>query len=202
MIRRFDHIGGRLSGRVRAFSGDATGAAVVEFALFMPVLILILLAGFEIAQALSVDRKVTDTTAELASIISEQPSPLTSSAVQSFMTDTSEIMKPFSNTNLSITMSEVTTSSTCTAGNCPTTYNWVQSQSSGNPGANGTVISGSTPFTGLPTSLQVPSTSYILVQTTYTYNPTVGTHYVGSIPLAAQLYISPRRATTILCTDC
>lgn len=187
--------------RLRAYGSDARGAAVVEFALVMPVLILILLAGFEIAQALSIDRKLVDTTAELASLVSQQ-STLTTGQAQALMTDTSQIMAPYTTANLSITISEVTTSSSCNSTSCPTTYNWVQSQSGGVAGANGTVTSGTTPFTQLPKSLWVASTSYLLVQTSYTYRPTVGSHYVSTIPISSQLYISPRQVSTISCGSC
>ena len=59
------------AGTARSFLRARGGATAVEFALLLPFLLLLYLGGFELTQALSTYRKLTDTTAELASIVSQ-----------------------------------------------------------------------------------------------------------------------------------
>ena len=44
------------------------------------------------------------------------------------------------------------------------------------------------------------NTSYVLVQTTYVYTPTIGAAYVPVIPMHNSIYMLPRRSTTIAYT--
>ena len=58
----------------RAFCRDARGVAALEFALVVPMVIVVYAGGFEIAQAATVNRKLTDTTVQLANVTSQYTS--------------------------------------------------------------------------------------------------------------------------------
>jgi hypothetical protein len=64
-----------------------------------------------------------------------------------------------------------------------------------------TALACGTPVT-LPAGLGSPSTSYILVTTTYLYVPLVGAGFIGPIPMTDQIYMLPRASSSIPCTDC
>jgi len=74
---------------------DTRGAAAVEFGLIGPVLILLYAVGFEVCQAATVNRKLTDTTVELANLTS-QYTTVTKSDLSTIMNASSETMTPFS----------------------------------------------------------------------------------------------------------
>jgi Flp pilus assembly protein TadG len=163
------------------------GATAVEFALLLPFLILLYLGGYELTQALSTYRKLTDTTTEIGSIVSQYPT-LSAANLNSIFGATSQIMSPYSASKLAIVVSEVTTDSSNHA-----TVTWSQGYNGGLPLTAGTAVS-------LPSGLAMPSTSYVLVQTAYQYSPTIGAAYVPTIALSDSIYMLPRQSSSIAFT--
>jgi Flp pilus assembly protein TadG len=174
----------RFSGCLIAFARARSGVAAVEFAILVPVLLLLYLGGFEITQALSTYRKLTDTTTELASIVS-QYAAMSSSDVTSVFTASSQIMAPNSTSSLTIVLSEVTTDA-----NSNPTVTWSQAYNGATALAVGSSVA-------MPTGLAMANTSYVLVQTAYLYTPVIGAAYVKPISLHNQIYMLPRRSTSI-----
>ncbi|MFI4980041.1 MAG: hypothetical protein ACHQIO_06800, partial [Nevskiales bacterium] len=54
----------------------------------------------------------------------------------------------------------------------------------------------------LPAGFASPNSYYILVQTTYSYAPTIGSAFVHTIPMTDQIFMVPRQSTQIPCTTC
>ena len=98
----------RLGGCFIAFARARSGLAAVEFALLVPVLLLLYLGGYELTQALSAYRKLTDTTTEIASIVS-QNAVVSSANLTSIFNASTQIMSPHSAASLTIVLSEVST---------------------------------------------------------------------------------------------
>jgi len=171
---------------------DARGVAAVEFAMTVPLLILVYAGGFEIAQAATVFRKVTDTTVQLANVTS-QYTTLATPDINNIFAASSQIMDPYSTAPLTIVLSEVLTDSTGS-----TTAKVVWSQGYPNPTTKLPVGSSVTMPTGLPS----PNSNYILVQTTYLYTPTVGAAFISNIPITNQIFMIPRESPSIPCTTC
>jgi Flp pilus assembly protein TadG len=171
----------RLGERLR---NDARGVAAVEFAITVPVLLLVYLGGFELSQAMATYRKVSDTTVELANVAA-QYTTIGSTDATSIFSATSQIMSPFSTQNLSTVLTVVQTDSNSVA-----TVYWSKT-STGAPGLpTGQVVT-------LPTGMASQSSCYVLVQATYQYNPTIGSAFVGSIPMSDQIYMQPRSSPCI-----
>ncbi len=169
---------------------ESRGAATVEFALILPLLALIWLGGFEAAKAVSTYRKVTDATAELANVAA-QYTAITKAETMSVMAAATQIMSPYSTTSLTVVLSQIQTDDT---GAC--TVSWSEGYQGGAPLTPGAQWP-------LPASLKIPDTAYILVQTAYPYQTSVGSNYLGpSIPMRGQLYMSPRQIASITCSDC
>ncbi len=169
---------------LRRFAGNRRGAAAVEFALTVPVLILACLGGYEAFQAASAYRKVSATTVELANVVS-QYTTMSAADVSTVMSASSQIMAPFPTSNLSIVLTEITTNASSQA-----TVTWSQAYNGGaalTPGASYT----------LPSSLRTASTSYMLVQTSYAWTPLVTGGPFGAINLSDQLYGLPRQSSSI-----
>lgn len=171
----------RLISRWRA---DKRGVAAIEFAFTVPVLLVVYLAGFEISQAMATYRKVSDATVELANVAA-QYTTMGCPDVISVMNASSQIMSPYPTQNLTITLSEVATDAN---NNAVVVWSRTLNCAAG--------LAAASPIT-LPTGLGSPSTSYILVQTTYLYNPIVGAAFIGSIPMTDQIYMLPRASPSI-----
>ena len=163
---------------------------MTEFAIILPILVLIWLGGFEASNAVTTYRKLTDTTSELANIASRGVTT-NKAELQTIMGATAQIMTPYPTSNLEIVVSEIQTDVNSVA-----TVTWSQSYN------NATAHQKGASWT-LPAALSGPSLSYILVESTYSYQATLGAPYIGtSIPMASQLYIPPRQVPSLPCADC
>ena len=179
----------RLRMRLGAFHRDTRGAAIVEFALVMPMLLTLYLGGFAISQATSTWRKLSDTTAQLANVAA-QYTTMQSTDAQGVMTAAAQIMSPYSTSNLSEVLSVVGVSTSGVA-----TVTWSQAYNGGSAIAKGTVVT-------LPANMLQPGMSVVWVQTSYAYTPVVGTNYVPPITMNDQIYSAPRSSASIPCSSC
>ena len=179
----------RLWRRARA---DDRGVAAVEFALLLPVLVLLYAVGFELCQAATVKRKLTDTTVQLANLTS-QYTTVSKSDIATIMNASSETMTPFPNTSLAIVVSEVNIDS---KGKASVTWS--------EPYLNGSPFQGTPLKTApvAPPSFQTPNSSYLVVQSAYAYTPVIAGGLVGPMTLNDQSFMLPRDAGSIPCSDC
>jgi Flp pilus assembly protein TadG len=164
----------------------------VEFGLILPVLLLLYAVGFELCQAATVKRKLTDTTAQLANLTS-QYTKVSKSDISTIMNASSETMTPFPNSALSMVLSEVSIDG---SGNASIT--WSEAY------LNGVAFQG-TPLKTAPTappSFQTPNSSYIVVQSTYAYTPVIAGGFLAPMTLADQSFMLPRDTGSIPCSDC
>jgi len=174
----------------RRLRGDAKGVAAVEFALVVPLVIVVYAAGFEVTQAATVYRKLTDTTVQLANVTSQYTS-VAKADIDNIMGASAQIMAPYSTTPLAAVLSEVQTDSHGAA-----TVVWSEPYPVGGPSlAVGSAVA-------MPANFASPNAYYILVQTTYGYTPTVGAAFVNTIPMTNQIFMVPRQSTSIPCKDC
>jgi Flp pilus assembly protein TadG len=179
----------RTTRRRLGWRADERGVAAVEFAFTVPVLLIVYLAGFELSQAMATYRKLSDTTVELANV-SAQYTTMGALDVTSVFNASAQIMAPYQTSNLTIVLSEVTTDASSNA-----TVTWSCPY-------NGAVALPTGQAVTMPTGMAQPSTSYILVQTTYQYNPTVGANLIGPIPMVDQIYMIPRSSPNIPNAGC
>jgi Flp pilus assembly protein TadG len=174
----------------RRLAGDVKGVAALEFALVVPIVIIVYAAGFEIAQASTVFRKLTDTTVQLANVTSQYTS-VTKSDASNIMSASAQIMAPYPTTPLKIVLTEVQTDT-----NNKATVVWSQ------PYGTGAVALVAGAAVTMPANFSSAKSYYILVQTTYGYDPTIGKMFVNSIPMTDQIYMVPRQSANIPCKDC
>jgi Flp pilus assembly protein TadG len=167
----------------RGFGVDRRGVAAIEFALVVPMVIVVYVTGFEIAQAATVYRKLTDTTVQLANVAA-QYTGMSSGDVSTVMSASAQIMAPYSTTNLAIVLSEVTTNASG-AGS----VTWSKTY-------QGTALATGAAVT-MPTGFQAANTNYIMVQTTYSYSPTFGTSLIGPIAMSNKIFMLPRSSSSI-----
>jgi Flp pilus assembly protein TadG len=135
-------------------------------------------------EAATVYRKLTDTTVQIANVTA-QYTTMGSPDVANVLGASSQIMTPYSASNLSIVLSEVTTDN---AGKGSVT--WSQAYQGGTALAAGASVT-------MPGGFKTANTSYILVQTTYAYQPVIGGAFVKPISMTNQMFMLPRSSSSI-----
>jgi Flp pilus assembly protein TadG len=176
----------------RRLIADTRGASAVEFGLIVPVLVVLYAVGFEVCEAATVNRKLTDTTTQLANVTS-QYTKVAKSDIASIMNASSETMTPYTNGDLALVVSEISMDA-----NGKPSVTWSEAYLNGVPFKGNPLT---TPPKA-PPSFQLPNSSYIVVQSTYAYTPVVAGNFMAPMTLADQSFMLPRDAGSIPCSDC
>jgi Flp pilus assembly protein TadG len=170
--------------RLRGFAAARRGAAAVEFAIILPVMLVLFFGTVELSNGVAVDRKVTLTARTLSDLVSQATGVATSDLNNVFAASTA-IMMPYSPTPMQAVISEIKVDNTGTA-----TVAWSVASNATPRAVNSTVT--------LPTGLAVANTYLILGEATYTYTPVVGYIMKSALVLGDQFYTRPRQSNCVL----
>jgi Flp pilus assembly pilin Flp len=91
---------------LRRFARDRSGVSAVEFALILPVLLLIYIGSVETSAALSADRKVDRAAGTLGDLVA-QDDELTVSEMENILDASAAIIEPHSTDNLTIVVAAI-----------------------------------------------------------------------------------------------
>ena len=95
----------RLARRARR---DTSGVAALEFALLLPVMLLMYFASAEVTKGVLASRKVTVATRALSDLLGQQASSVNDTVLANIFASASPVMSPFPTTNLlSMTLSSI-----------------------------------------------------------------------------------------------
>ena len=168
---------------LRQIAQSTRAVAAVEFALALPVLLLMYLGGAQLSDAIGCDRKVTITARAVADLIS-QNAILSRSQVNAVLNASQQIMAPYPSSNALVRVSEVTTDS-----NGNTTVTWSEA------------ISGSARIAGssftVPAGIKSRNSSLIYSEVIYAYKPWITFAFMRPMTLTQTIYMVPRLANTV-----
>ena len=179
-------IGIRICRLYRWIVAPTRGVAAIEFAMIMPVLVILFLATFDGGRALAVYMKVRAATYSLAAI-TNQYQTIASSDITSIVGATSTILAPYSQTPAVLTISQIAISK-----NGKATVAWSYSQ-------GGTALVQGSSVT-VPSALITDSSYLIFAQVSYTFSPLFGLFTAGTIKLNDNLYMTPRSSICVVYT--
>jgi Flp pilus assembly protein TadG len=168
-----------MSKLLRSFKRDREGASAVEFAILAPLLITLYFGCVEITDGIATDRKVTLTAGALANLTS-QSQTISVDGMTNILNASAAIIKPYSVGNLTATITCIKIDGAGIAK-----VKWSAT-------LNGTARADNSTVTLPDAALQVPNSSLVWSEVTYNYTPVVGYTITGSIPLADQMFMSPR----------
>jgi Flp pilus assembly protein TadG len=178
----------RLSAAARFLATQSGGLAAVEFAIILPLMLLLYMGSFEIAEAVSLKRQVALTASTVANIVTQYATISKTTELPDILDASSAVLTPYPVSNAVVTVSLVTIDNN---GNA--TVTWSQALNGGGRKVGQTVT--------LPTGLDVPNTSVVLGETTYAYAPLMDFAHIGALNLYSSVYMSPRSSSgTILLT--
>jgi Flp pilus assembly protein TadG len=174
---------GNLMRTYRRFVRAKDGVAAVEFAMVLPILLLLFLGTYDAGTAIAIYMKERAATYSLVAITNQYTSVQTAD-LQSIVSASSLVLSPYSTSPLTVTVSQVYIDANLNAK-----VSWSYS-SSGNPRAAGSPV-------GVPSALATPSSYLILGELSYNYSPSFGYFATGSINLADSLYVTPRSSACV-----
>jgi Flp pilus assembly protein TadG len=174
----------------RRFAKSTHGVAAIEFAMILPVMLILLLASFDAGNAIAIYMKVRSATYTLAAI-TNQYTTIQSTDMSSIVGATSVVLAPYPSAPVVVTISQIKISSASKA-----TVSWSYS-------LNGTALT-QTASVSLPSALFSNNSCgtypcYLIYgQVSYTYTPSFGFFGAGGIALADSIYVAPRSSACIL----
>jgi len=174
----------RLSLRSLRFAADRRGSSAVEFALLLPLMLIMYFGSIQITDAISADRQVTMVASTVAEITS-QYTTVSSNDVSNILAAASAVLTPFPVANAKVTLSSVLIDAN---GNA--TVDWSAT-------LNGAQRSG-TVTSSIPATLLVPNTSVIWGEATYNYKPAIGWVITGTISMYDQIFLRPRQSSNVV----
>jgi Flp pilus assembly protein TadG len=164
------------------FLGDGRGLAATEFAVIVPLMLVMFFGTVEFSSAVAIDRKVTLMARTLSDLTSQSTSVGDTDMTNFFAASTS-IMTPYSATPVQATISEIYVD--------PSTLQaHVQWSKGAVPRAQKSSVS-------IPTTLAIGGTYLIFSEVSYAYTPSVGYVLKNSITLSDVAYTRPRQSTCV-----
>jgi Flp pilus assembly protein TadG len=175
----------RLNQTCQRFTAATQGVAAIEFAMILPVLVLIFLATFDGGRAIASYMKMRAATYALASI-TNQYATIQSTDMTAILGATSVVMAPYTSGTPAVKISQVQISSKGVS-----TIEWSAAQNA----TARTVGSSISP----PSAMVVDGSYLILAEVSYTYTPLFGYFNSGSgITFSDSLYVTPRSVSCIV----
>lgn len=176
----------RIRLHLRRFARDGRGLAAVEFAMVLPVMLVMFFGTVEFSSGVAVDRKVT-LVARTLSDLTSQSTAVADSDLSNMFNASIGIMTPYSATPANMTISELYVDPKTLAAR----VQWSQGAA---PRATSSAVT-------IPASLQVGGSYLIFSEVNYKYVPSVG--YVmapAGITLSDVAYTRPRQSTCVYYT--
>ena len=178
----------RIRSRLIRIARDNRGLAAVEFALILPLMVLLCFGSVEVSQAVALDRMVSLTAGTVANLVTQYTTISASQQMPDILNASAQVLAPNPVSKATVVVSSISIDSSGKA-----TIAWSQTLN-GTPRTVGSTIT-------LPTSLDTPSTTLILSEVTYAYTPILDTLKIGTINLGSAVYMFPRASNVINLTS-
>lgn len=168
---------------VQGLLGDVRGVAAIEFAMVIPVMLILFFGTDEFSSGIAVNRKVTLMARTLSDLTSQNIS-VTDTQLTNFFNASSGIMTPYSATPVRSTITELYVDPNTLAAR-------VQWSKGSAPRTAGTTVP-------IPSALQIGGTYLIYSEVSYAFVPTVGYVLKNSITLSDFTFTRPRQSTCVM----
>jgi Flp pilus assembly protein TadG len=169
---------------VRDLIEDRRGLAAIEFAMLVPIMLVMFFGTVELSSGVAVDRKVTLVARTLSDLTSQSTS-VDNTVLTSFFNVKNAMLTPYPATPVQATISELYVDPITLKARVQWSY--------------GSAVRSTSSVVGIPTALAVPGTYLIMGEVSYLYVPTVG--YVmakAGINLTSTAYTRPRQTKCVI----
>lgn len=163
------------------FLAGGTGLAATEFAVIVPLMLVMFFGTVEFSSAVAINRKVTLMARTLSDLTSQSTS-VADTDMTNFFAASTAMLTPYSATLVSATITELYVDSTQTAH--------VQWSKGAAPRTQKSLVS-------IPTTLAIAGTYLIFSEVSYIYTPSVGHVLKSAITLSDVAYTRPRQSSCV-----
>ena len=177
----------KLAADVKRIQTDNKGVAAIEFAMILPLLAVLFLGTFELGQALTVDRRVTQAASTSADLVA-QNEQVDDDDLAAISSVADAIMSPYDTSLLDIDVVSLRIDADSNV-----TVLWSYSKSGGAPYAEGATYTVNNNLASLIT----PNTGIIVATTSYTYTSVIGALFSSGVEFGETFYLRPRRSNEV-----
>jgi Flp pilus assembly protein TadG len=183
----------RLSACLSRLRKDTRGVAAVEFAMILPIMFFLFVGTIEFSQALTVDRRVTQSASSTADLIARAPKEgLSASQVDSELTIIEQLMKPYDPSPLTVRIVSVLAKKS-KSGGLEYNVDWSRDNHGNTPYARNSEYTGN-----MPDGLLVDKESVIIAEASYNYTPLIFNYFIKqAFDLNDTFYLKPRNALCV-----
>lgn len=174
--------------RLRTLWRDRRATALIEFAIVLPVLLILFAGGYQLSDAITCKRKVTIMNRAIGDLTSQYRT-LRATELDGLMTAATQIMAPYSTDPIIVRVTQITVDDKAE------TYRIDWSR------AHNTYATPPSkyPIEYLPPAYRRPNMVFIKTQTYYRYD-TILPDYLDSMIFSDVIWLLPRRSATITLT--
>jgi Flp pilus assembly protein TadG len=182
---------------LRNLACDNSGIAAIEFAVIVPIMLVMFFGTVEFSSGVAVDRKVTLVARTLSDLTSQSSTAVDDTSLQNVFTASIAILTPYSATPTQATLSEIYVDSSMNAK-----IQWSKAATIASGATQATLVTSSHAAgdtVTVPAGLLVPKTYLIFSEVSYLYKPTIG--YVmakAGVNLSDVAYTRPRQVTCVI----
>ncbi|WGD51882.1 pilus assembly protein [Bradyrhizobium sp. CB1650] len=179
------------------FLADSKALAATEFAVIVPLMLVMFFGTVEFSSAVAIDRKVTLIARTLSDLTSQSAGTMTDANLVNTFTASVSIITPYDATLVNGTISEIYIDSNKIAK-----IQWSKAATIASGATQATLTTsirnaGDNVTTMIPSALLVASTYLILGEASYVYTPSVGYVLKSALPLSDISYTRPRQVACI-----
>ena len=168
---------------------DSCGVAAVEFALLLPILLLLYFGSVELTQGIMTQQRTDHAAATVGDLVS-QSSTLTAADVSDIFGVGATVMYPYPTASLKLRVSSL-------ADDAEGVVTVVWSEGSGMaPLAKGSKV------TGLAANVVLPGETVIMAESQSTYASAFGQLMPSPVVFKQKAYSHPRASSAVACSDC
>ncbi len=167
----------------RRFGVDQSGVSAVEFALILPIMLLLYFGAVELGDALTIKRKVTSVTSSLTDLVT-QSKTISDSDMKNILNAAKIMISPYDESKLKIKITGVKIDSKGQA-----TVAWSDALND-TPNAKNASIA-------LPDAVKTNDSFMVTTEVHYDYTPTFGYVMTGNFDLNDQYYMRPRLSSEV-----
>jgi len=175
----------RMRALARTFARDSKAVSAIEFALVLPVLVMVYLMSVDVTLVVTADRRVTNIASSIGDLVG-QSTQISAAEMQDVFAAATALIEPMDDIPLSVVVTSVVADE-----DGVTTVDWSQAY-------NGSGAPGGTAYE-LPDGIIQPMESVIVASVSYSYASPISQFLTGApVVLDEIFYLRPRRTNQVV----